>query len=259
MSRTLKLSEQLLALGQTYSRLGRDGEALRVLGKLASFGELPSHVADQTGSHLAELYFRKRNFSRARRHLSAGLARKPNNARFHFLMATSLMEDENGDLERALQHYHLAVRLEPDNAEHHCDYGLCLLSVGDESEGLKHLEKAQELAPDDVQYVRHLAMAQLEAGRPEPARRTVLALLFRRPRDPQARKLWNDVRFQEVHLAQRQQKIRWGLAADQGPVLLPFAPRPEARARGKGVRTATLRLRASGRRRPATHSRRQNP
>src|SRR5262245_4373191 len=83
MSRTLKLSEQLLSLGRNYAGLGRDSEALRVLGKLSAFGELPEAVAEETASHLAALYLRRRNYPKARRHLAAGLARKPNNAHFH--------------------------------------------------------------------------------------------------------------------------------------------------------------------------------
>ncbi len=259
MSRTLKLADELLALGRSYSRLGRDGEALRVLGKLAGFGGLPEAVAEEAGSHLAELYFRRHNYPKARRQLAAGLARRPNNARFHFLMATNLMEDEEGDLERALQHYPLAARLEPRNADYHCDYGRCLLAVGDESEGLKQLRKAVGLAPEEVKHVRQLALAELEAGRADQARRTVLALLFRRPRDPHVKKLWDDLRFEAARLAQGAERARWSLATDSEPVLLRFEPRSRAKSSARAARSARLRLSALPGRRSPKRTRQQSP
>jgi tetratricopeptide (TPR) repeat protein len=258
MSGTLKLADRLLALGDNYARLGRDREAIEVLGKFAKFGDLPADAANEACSHLAEIHLRHRNFPKARRHLAAGLARTPDHARFHFLMASSLMEDEDGDVERALQHFHLAVRLGPDNAEYHCEYGLCLLSVSHSAEALKHLERAAQLAPAEAKYVRHLALAQLESGKGAAARRTLLAALFRSPRDPALRKLWNDLRFEEARVAQRDWNSRWRVTAADGPVLLPFTGGSAPKAESPRPLPAKLRLHRARRRPTSPRTRRQN-
>lgn len=256
MSRTLKLSDRLLEMGRSYASMGRDREALRVLGKLATFGRLPNKTAEEAGSHLAEISLRVRNFPKARRHLAAALARRPQNAHFHHLLARSLMEDENSDLERALRHFHLAVRLDPKNAVYHGDYGQCLLDSGEIEEGLKHLREAQRLAPEDPKHLRELALALVDCGDGAEARRLALAALFRSPHDARVRRLWNDLRFQQAHLEQQSRGTRWCLAPTNEPVLLPFVRRPAARTLGRAI---ALRLRTSTPRRTPPRKRRQNP
>src|SRR5262245_7110741 len=69
MSRTLKLVDRLMAMGRNYLARGRDQEALQVFGKVAGFRKLPRETAEEAQVQLAEIYLRRKNYRRARRHL----------------------------------------------------------------------------------------------------------------------------------------------------------------------------------------------
>ena len=66
MSKTLKLIDRLLTMGRNFQALERHREALRLLGRLAAFRELPADVAEETQVRLAELWLRRRKHQRAR-------------------------------------------------------------------------------------------------------------------------------------------------------------------------------------------------
>src|SRR5438552_18523059 len=121
MSRTLNLSEHLLAQGRNYHTLGADHLALRTLARLARLRDLPEHVAQETHNRLGELLLKQGKFARARRHLAAALAHDPGNATYHHLMAIALEEDRRGNRDLALEHYRRSVELEPEDAVYHCD------------------------------------------------------------------------------------------------------------------------------------------
>src|SRR5262249_31788289 len=101
MSRTLNLAAHLLARGRSLQELGRDDDALDILGRLACFRELPAAVAEETQARLGELHLRRRRFRKAGRCLTAALAHRPNNARYHYLLASALDAPDKGEPERA--------------------------------------------------------------------------------------------------------------------------------------------------------------
>ena len=70
MSTTLNLADRLLAMGRNFEALGRDQDALHILGRLAGLHEVPVVVAEETQSRLAEIFLRRRQYRRARRHLA---------------------------------------------------------------------------------------------------------------------------------------------------------------------------------------------
>jgi tetratricopeptide (TPR) repeat protein len=218
MSHHLNFADRLASLGQHYLKLGRDQEALRLFGRLARLDEVAPGPAEAAQAGLADIYFRRRKFQQARRHLHVALARDPGCARYHHLLAITLEED---DVERAARHYARAVKLEPDVAEYHADYGLCLLSMAEVEKGITHLRRAVELAPDEPEFVRHLLRAFLDAERSEEARRAVLAALFRSPRDHRFQSLWQEFRFWEAQRTQRRAEVQRKFRMDR-PVLLPF-------------------------------------
>lgn len=224
MSKKLRFSEQLFSLGVNYLRFGRDREALRVLGKVARFGELPSEISEKTQVHLAEIYLRWSKYKQARRHLTAALSYQPESARYHHLMATAIDEDTEADIHRALFHYKRSTELDAKQPEVQCDYGLCLIEMGQIREGLKRLERAVEFGPDESKYVRLLAMNLLEADQAEKARQTVLWAMFRNPSDNRLKKIWNDLRFQEARGSQREEALGTTVVRETPPKLLRFAP-----------------------------------
>ncbi len=241
MSRTLNLVAHVLARGRKLHELGRTDDASKLLGRLGGWRELPKEVAEETQARLADMQMRRRQYHRARRHLTAALALRPNNPRYHYLMATALDLDEKGDPASALQHYRTSLALDPDQPRCLSDYGLLALSLGQDEEGLQALRRAVELAPGDPEVVGALVEGLCHLNRPEEARVCLRAALFRNPRHAGFGKLWSDFQFQQLHEAQEAARRgnQEGSGKKDGPVLLPFvrlvSENPTRRPRGRKV------------------------
>jgi tetratricopeptide (TPR) repeat protein len=154
-------------------------------------------------------------------------------------MASALEADDKADDRRALEHYRMSLELDGDQPECLGEAGMLALRLGKVVEGLKWLRRAAELAPDDSEAVARLVEGLQEVGRPEEARVTLRAAMFRNPRDGQFRKLWSDFHFHELREQQEEEReTRWETVEEEKPVLLPFLRpvSPPAKARGKRVR-----------------------
>jgi tetratricopeptide (TPR) repeat protein len=237
MSKTLNLCDHLLLQVRKYQSLGVDDRALGILGNLSRLGELPTDAAEETQVRLAELLLKQRKFARARRHLAAALAHQEDNAQYHYLMALAVEDDRRGKPARALEHYHRCVQLDQENPHYHADAGLFALGHGHVEQGLGWLRRAVELAPDDVEVVGQVVRGLLDAGHTDEARQTARAALFRNSGDRRFRQLWNDFRFQELHLEQQQARkqryIRGAIA--EGRICLSFQQRTMETVGGRRV------------------------
>jgi hypothetical protein len=101
--------------------------------------------------------------------------------------------------------------------------------MGKRSEGMRHLRRGVELAPDEVAIVRRLADALMRQGKPNAARKVIHASMFRNPRNPAFQSMWRQIQFDG--LAHRQLEARQSREVDDRPMVLPFP-----RATGKVVR-----------------------
>jgi tetratricopeptide (TPR) repeat protein len=224
MSRTLNFCEHLLSEGRKYHSLGVDDRAERILTKLARCREIPAYVAEESQSLLAEILLQQGKFAKVRRHLTAALAHDRSNACYHHMMAVALEEDPSGDRDRALSHYRRCIQLEPEEPVYHCDAGMFAVKQGAIDEGLAYLRRAVELAPDDVDIVADVVHGLQEAAHHDEARQIARAALFHNNHDPSFRRLWNDVRFQELHNQQqrtaKERLVRAAVAEDR--ICLPF-------------------------------------
>jgi tetratricopeptide (TPR) repeat protein len=247
MDTTLNLVEHALAVGRRYQELGQHKSALALFTRLSGFRELPADAAEETQARLAEMHLKRRRFTKARRHLTAALRHQPDSARYHFLMATALHADPQGDLDRAAEHFARAVELEPDNVRCLADAGLLEVRRGRTDEGLGQLRKAVERAPDDADVVGKLVKGLRLAGRGEEAREALRAALFRNPRVPRFRRLWAEFRIEGLRSRQAERVGRRGKRAEDGPVVLPFI-RAAADARAEDVSPTILRPEAAARR-----------
>jgi Flp pilus assembly protein TadD len=219
----LNLVDRLLARGRKYHKVGREHDALVLLSRLARFGELPADVAEETQDRLAEIQLRRRQFVRARRHLTAALLYRPDSARYHYLLATACDTDNKRDDQRALEHYRRSLQLDPDQPRCLCGLGMLAIRLGQAEEGLQSLKQAAELAPDEPHVVGKLAEGLCEAGQPEEARRVLRSARFRNPRDRRFLRLWNEFQFRQLREAQ--EAARHGDVSgdgDEAPMLLPF-------------------------------------
>lgn len=224
MSTTLSLVEHLLSLGRHYEEVGRDLDALQILGRLAGFHELPLEVAEEAQVRLAELHMRRGQYTRARRHLAAALLYRPQSARTHFLMATACDSEDDSDPQRAAEHYRQALALEPAQPLCLSRFGLLALRLGETEEALAALRQAAKLAGQDPEILGQVVEGLCEVGQFDEARQTLRAALFRSPRDRRFRQLWNDFQFRLLHDQQRAARDRHEAtgAADGPSMVLPF-------------------------------------
>jgi Tfp pilus assembly protein PilF len=240
MSRTLKLVDRLLAMGRNYLNRGRDQEALHVFGRVAGLRKLPKEAAEEAQARLAEIYLRRKNYRRARRHLTAALAHAPENPHYHYLMANAANDEDRPNLPRAAEHFRRSLDLDPSQPRCLGDFGLLSLQMGKIEEGMNCLRRAVELAPNDPEAVQNLVFGLLDVEEPDEARRVLQAALFRNSRDPRFRKLWSDFQFQQ--LWEDQKKAQWWEPVvghnNEPPHVLPFnrGPAEPANAEKKRVR-----------------------
>jgi len=224
MSRMLDLVDALLVAGRKQQQLGRESEALRIFKRLASFGDLPADVAEETQARLAEIQVRRGHYAKARRHLAAALAHQPRSSRYHALMGGALAaDDRRGDRERALEHYRLAIDLDGDDPSCLSEYGLLAVRMGETEKGFAALRQAVELSPDKPELVTRLLDALCEEGREDEARQVLRLAVFQNPRDSRFQRLYSDWRFHELRRHQ-QSKMRDMTTASgtSGPRILPF-------------------------------------
>jgi Tfp pilus assembly protein PilF len=245
MSMKLNLVDRLLALGRNFQKQGRNYDARQILSRLSHLGELPAGVAEETQARLAEIHLKDNSFRRARKHLAAALSHRPDNARYHYLLANALENDIRGNSQRAADHYRRSLALDPKQPRCLGEFGLMALRLGQTEEGLDALRKAVELAPDEPETVGNLVEGLRREGLVDEARRVLRAALFRNPRDGRFRRLIQDFEFHQ--LRQRQETARHtggpGEVDDDGPVLLPFnGPAPEG---AQAVRRKIIRCDAA--------------
>jgi Tfp pilus assembly protein PilF len=221
MSIAINLAHGLLARGSLLQELGRTHEAHKVLSGLVGLQDLPSDIAQEAHFRLAEIELQRRQYQRARRHLAAAIAHCPDNARYHYLMAGVLDQDEDADPRRAYDYYRRSLELDPDQASCLGDFGLLALSLGENEEGLAALRRAVQCAPDDAESVGKLVEGLCELDHAEEARRVLRAALFRNPRHAGFHKLWSDFQFQQLRQAQEAARCTAQPGYDR-PVVLPF-------------------------------------
>jgi tetratricopeptide (TPR) repeat protein len=249
-SRTLGLVDHLLSRGRYFQQLGRTQDALRILGRLAGFRELPPPVAEEAQFRLGELQLRRKKHARARRHLAAALRHAPDNPRYHFRLAQALEQDRDGDLARAADHYRSSLALDHSQTDCLCAYGQLALRLGRTEEALDCLRAATRLAPDDLKVLTQAAAGLRKSGRADEARGLLLAARFRHPRDGRYRRLWNDFQFDAARREQDAARAGKALAGEDGPVLLPFL-RPVRPPDGKVIRADAPAVLAPHRGQPA--------
>jgi tetratricopeptide (TPR) repeat protein len=219
MSRTLNLVEHLAARGRKYQERGLLPQASRTWSKLAGLRDLPGAIAEEAQKSLAEIHLDCRRYARARRTLTAALTHQPDNAHYHFLLASAIEVDERCDPEKALTHYRQAVQLDAGRPKYLCSLGLLALDLGYIEEGLDCLRRALALAPDDFDVISKVVEGFQEEN-PEEAKEILRLARFRHARDARFTKLWSDFHFHCLRVEQaRKQK---NIPEQEGPTLLPF-------------------------------------
>jgi tetratricopeptide (TPR) repeat protein len=219
----LNLVDELLSRSRRLHQLGRQNDAFDLLRKLTEFEELPDYAAEEVAIRLAEISLRRRQFKYARRYLAVAFDVQPDNARTHYLMARALDAGSAPNTRRALEHYRLALELEPDHAAWLCAYGLLLARLGRSREALASLRRAAAVAPDNVKTLKKVVEGMRLANAADEAHRLLLAARFRNPRETRLLDLWKDFQFRQLRKDQQTAPPRTVPIA-AGPVVLPYVP-----------------------------------
>ena len=112
---------------------------------------------------LARTAFEEGNLDQARALVHYAIRLDGQNPRHQSLLA-AILEREGGDLRGVVKALETAVRLDPQDAESHLKLGLHFQSLGLQARSQRHLQLAQELAPDHP-YFRAAARAAQKAAR----------------------------------------------------------------------------------------------
>jgi tetratricopeptide (TPR) repeat protein len=118
---------------------------------------------------------RNRDFASELRLWQDNLAKAPQNPRAHASLAGVF--SRAGDWERALPYFEQAIRLRPDYADVHNDYGVALGKLGRHEQALTHHARAWQLKADDWQVRFNLGVALRQAGRPTEAKTHLEAVI----------------------------------------------------------------------------------
>ena len=82
----------------------------------------------------------------------------------------AIKEGQSKDFEAAFAQFDEALRLKPDSADTHLNYGIALAGKGDLSRAVESLTRALQLSPQNAEAHAQLAEVLMKQGRPEPAR-----------------------------------------------------------------------------------------
>ena len=231
MSRTINLVAGLLGAARHLQETGQVQPALDLLERLASFRNLAPTVVEDVHSRLAELFARREQFKKARRHLTIALTHAPEHGEYYNRMARYIEDDAEAAIERAGPHHRQAVRCEPKSADYWAAYGDHLVEAGRIEEGRRALRRAVRLVGQDADAIGALAESLRWAGLWDDAQQLLRRCLFENAHDRRFRALWQQHRFKRLH---HEQVSRAESAAEKtpGPRLLPFLrpTRPPTRA-----------------------------
>ena len=222
MGRTLNLLEAVVTRARQLHELGRADDALSLLRRHANPPTLPAPIAAEAHHLMGELCLDLQHHRRARKHLSAVLRLRPDDATAHHQMANAIDRDPEVDAQAASRYYRRALELTPDDPALLTDAGLFHVDMGRPEKGLALLRRAGELALDDLDVLQALIVALGELGRFDEAQSELNTARFRHARDPHFLKLVSDLEFQESRRAQKKARSASEARASEAPVVLPF-------------------------------------
>jgi tetratricopeptide (TPR) repeat protein len=206
MGRMLNMLEAVITRARHLQDLGQTQSALSLLRRHASQPELPKSAAAEAHHLMGKLCLNLQQHRQARKHLTAAIRLRPNDAAANHLMAHAIDQDPEMDAQSAARYYRRAVELNPNDSKLLADTGLFHVEMGRLEKGLALLRQAVELAPDDLDVLQSLLAALGELDRFDEAWNELNKARFRHFRDPHFLKLVSDLEFAESRHRQRDSK-----------------------------------------------------
>jgi tetratricopeptide (TPR) repeat protein len=121
----------------------------------------------------------------------------------YFNFATQF--EQAGDLSHAIDHYHLAIAIDPANVEAQYNLGLCYVHTGRLKEAARQFRAALEQKPDFAIAALNLGNVYLEAGDLDQAEQMFLRVIDLDPSLPQA---FNGIGMVELQRGQFSEAVR---------------------------------------------------
>lgn len=191
------------------AQMARDTEAAMASFRLAA--ELDPEAAGPLVA-LAELAFGGGDFEAAETAAAEAVARDPEAGRGHRLLgALHYRRFRSGgsrsDLGQAIAAYEEAVRIDPDDLETRSRLARLLQPAGRVEEASDHLRELVRRAPDAFTELQELAGLRLAAGDREQAFDYLLQALRVEPRNPDARKMLDDLLREDIPGRSREEAL----------------------------------------------------
>ncbi|NQZ98279.1 MAG: tetratricopeptide repeat protein [Myxococcales bacterium] len=192
------------------------------------------------------------SFARARDYRSSlalwttVVERNPGNARGWLARGDALRD--TGRIDEAIEHYHTALRLDPDYVEAHNNLGVALLASGEAAGAITAFGAAASNAPRALFFHSNLAQAQVAGGRFANAVTNYLRELELQPRftPPMREAAWILATHPDAQLRDASEAVRIAsraaqLAPNDPQVLDALAAALASASRFEEARTAALR------------------
>ncbi|MEA3253811.1 MAG: tetratricopeptide repeat protein [Chloroflexota bacterium] len=177
---------------------------------------------------IGDIYLTLRKIELAEDYLRKALGYDPLNPKYHYLLGFTYSVSRQWD--RAIKELELSVKQQPKEPEYLRGLGWALWSAGKKAEGLKHLDQAVSLAPDNVNILTDLAAAHLGDGHLDAAQEYAERALRVNPKSTLAKDALNAA----LH-------SRESLRAARYPISESYPTIYEMKVRIKGSRPAIWR------------------
>ncbi|MCX7701529.1 MAG: tetratricopeptide repeat protein [Gemmataceae bacterium] len=217
MGRMLSWVEHLLEESRREIESRRPERAIRLLECLVRVIDSATPAAASVYERLGEAYLMLGDFRRARRCLRRAIRAASDSNKPYLLMARAIAHDPTVDGQRAGQYYRRALKQSPDDPRRFCEAGMYFVDLGRWKFGIACLQRAVDLAPEDLGVLSALVHALCQIERFEDARRAVRVSRFRHRATSRLDQLSDAIEFSQSHSRQRQR----GRNEHRRP-LLPF-------------------------------------
>jgi tetratricopeptide (TPR) repeat protein len=167
----------LARLGLALLEMGQNEAALEALETAAQAHHDPAIVREAARAALAV-----GQLDRAAGHLQASIDLNPNDAEARFMFG--VVRDRQGLPEAALQFYHQAARVNPNEGRYLAAAADALAATGKEGEALQAMQQAIALSPDSGEVQQRAGELFLRTGRTHEAVEAFKQYVKARPRDP---------------------------------------------------------------------------
>lgn len=203
MGRMLNWVDFLLVQSQRDLQARRPERVVHLLGRLAPSSDLAIAVKIQLLERIGEAYLMLGDWARARKSFRLALRCGGSNGRLYGLLARALASDPTVDAQKAGRYYRRALQLEPNSPAWHCEAGMYFAEMGKWKLSIRCLQRAVDLAPDDLGVLATLVHVLCQAERFDEAHKAVRVSRFRHRGKFHLEKLRDEIEYSHHQCRQR--------------------------------------------------------